>query len=81
MHSDNHNYSYDNLEESEMGQLHAMHLSLNAVAGVRAMLAKQSAKPSLFNCIECDYEIPAARRQAIPGVRMCVRCKAVAERK
>ena len=81
MHSDNHNYSYDNLEESEMGQLHAMHLSLNAVAGVRAKLAKQAMQPSLIECVECDEEIPEARRLAIPGVQMCVHCKQASEQK
>jgi len=30
---------------------------------------------SLPHCAECGAEIPAARREAIPGVRMCVRCQ------
>ena len=28
-------------------------------------------------CVECDAEIPEARRHAIPGVRMCVPCQEV----
>ena len=31
---------------------------------------------SLTHCEECDAEIPAARRDAIPGVRRCVGCQA-----
>jgi len=30
---------------------------------------------SLFHCEECDMEIPEARRQAIPGVRLCIACQ------
>jgi phage/conjugal plasmid C-4 type zinc finger TraR family protein len=30
---------------------------------------------SLTHCEECDAEIPEARRQAIPGVRLCVQCQ------
>ena len=31
---------------------------------------------SLSNCEECDKAIPDARREAIPGVRLCVACQA-----
>lgn len=31
--------------------------------------------PSLTHCEECDAGIPEARRQAIPGVRLCVQCQ------
>ena len=31
---------------------------------------------SLRNCEECDSVIPEARRQAVPGVRLCVSCQA-----
>ena len=31
---------------------------------------------SLRHCVECDESIPQARREAIPGVRMCVNCQA-----
>jgi len=30
---------------------------------------------SLANCEECDAMIPEARRKAVPGVRLCVRCQ------
>lgn len=30
---------------------------------------------SLTHCEECDAAIPLARREAIPGVRLCVACQ------
>ncbi|MEH6826272.1 MAG: DksA/TraR family C4-type zinc finger protein [Motiliproteus sp.] len=36
---------------------------------------------SLSHCAECDNRIPAARRQAIPGVRLCVSCQAALDTK
>ena len=26
-------------------------------------------------CVECDAEIPEARRKAVPGVRLCIACQ------
>jgi len=31
--------------------------------------------PGLTHCAECGVEIPQARREAIPGVRMCLTCQ------
>jgi phage/conjugal plasmid C-4 type zinc finger TraR family protein len=31
--------------------------------------------PGLSHCAECAGEIPAARRDAIPGVRLCITCQ------
>lgn len=44
----------------------------DAVKRVRDQLPKGN---SAEHCDECDEPIPAARRQAIPGVRLCVRCQ------
>lgn len=30
---------------------------------------------SLSHCEECDATIPKARREAVPGVRLCVACQ------
>jgi phage/conjugal plasmid C-4 type zinc finger TraR family protein len=30
---------------------------------------------SLRNCKECDAPIPEARREAVPGVRLCITCQ------
>lgn len=32
--------------------------------------------PGLTHCEECGAAIPEARRQAVPGVRLCVNCQA-----
>ncbi len=34
---------------------------------------------SLKRCEECGAEIPEARRRAVPGVRLCVRCQTEAD--
>ena len=73
-------FSYNNEEEAEMGQLHAIHNNMNAIANVQRQLAKQALEPSLEECEECGDEIPLARRLAIPGVRLCIFCKERQER-
>lgn len=38
---------------------------------------KARARPqgeSLTHCAECEEEIPEARRQALPGVKLCIFC-------
>jgi phage/conjugal plasmid C-4 type zinc finger TraR family protein len=44
----------------------------DAVQRARQQLRKG---PGLTRCEECDAAIPAARRQAVPGVRLCVACQ------
>ena len=44
----------------------------DAIKRARAQL-KQG--PGLSHCEECDAEIPKARRDAVPGVRLCVTCQ------
>ena len=46
----------------------------DAVAHARSQLPRGE---SLSHCQECDADIPQARRQAIPGVRLCVNCQGV----
>lgn len=36
--------------------------------------------PGLAHCEACDAPIPAARRQAVPGVRLCVACQEARDR-
>ena len=73
-------FIYNNEEEAEMGQLHAIHNNMNHIAAVQRELAKQALQPSLSECEECGEAIPLARQQAIPGVKLCVFCKERAER-
>lgn len=44
----------------------------DAVRRARQQLRKG---PGLARCEECDAAIPEARRQAVPGVRLCVGCQ------
>ncbi|QNK01481.1 DksA/TraR family C4-type zinc finger protein [Dyella telluris] len=44
----------------------------DAVKRARSRLQKG---PGLSHCEECDAPIPEARRQAVPGVRLCVSCQ------
>jgi len=37
--------------------------------------------PSLESCAECGARIPEARREAIPGVRLCLACQEAADKK
>lgn len=49
----------------------------DAIARARSQLPRGE---SLKHCEECDAAIPEARRQAIPGVRLCVNCQAEHDR-
>jgi phage/conjugal plasmid C-4 type zinc finger TraR family protein len=44
----------------------------DAVKHARDQLPKGE---SLRKCAECDAVIPEARREAIPGVRLCITCQ------
>ncbi len=44
----------------------------DAVARARS---RQRTGPGLSHCEECGEPIPAARRKAVPGVRLCVACQ------
>jgi len=77
----NDDWQYNNEEEAEMGQLHAIHNNMNAVADVRRRLEKQSSQPSAEFCEECGDDIPLARRTAVPGVKYCIFCQEKHERR
>jgi phage/conjugal plasmid C-4 type zinc finger TraR family protein len=49
----------------------------DAVAAARA---RMPAGEGETHCVECGEEIPARRRQALPGVRTCVACQAELDR-
>jgi phage/conjugal plasmid C-4 type zinc finger TraR family protein len=77
----NDDWVYNNEEEAEMGQLHAIHNNMNHVAAVQRRLAEQASRPSARECQECGDEIPEARRLAMLGVQHCVYCQQLKERK
>jgi phage/conjugal plasmid C-4 type zinc finger TraR family protein len=49
----------------------------DAVKRARSQL---NAGPGLERCEECDAPIPKARREAVPGVRLCVACQEAHDR-
>lgn len=49
----------------------------DAVQRARARLASGQ---GLSHCEACDVPIPAARRQAVSGVRLCIDCQRAADR-
>jgi phage/conjugal plasmid C-4 type zinc finger TraR family protein len=49
-------------------------------SGVQLARSRLSAGESLTHCEECGVAIPDARRKAILGVRLCVRCQAELEK-
>ena len=48
----------------------------DAVERARSRIA---AGPGLMHCAECGEEIAAARRQAVPSVRLCLSCQQAAD--
>ena len=48
-------------------------------AGVQRAKSLLPSGASLTHCETCRAEIPEARRQAIPGVRLCLDCQAKLE--
>ena len=43
--------------------------------GVSRAKSRLPTGPSLTHCADCGAVIPEARREAIPGVRLCVACQ------
>ena len=50
----------------------------DAINRARSQLPSGS---SLSHCEQCDVVIPLARRQAVAGVRLCINCQEVADKK
>ncbi|MGA6926003.1 MAG: DksA/TraR family C4-type zinc finger protein [Desulfosarcina sp.] len=47
---------------------------------VKLARSRLPAGQSAIHCQECETAIPEARRQAIPGVRLCVSCQSQLEK-
>jgi phage/conjugal plasmid C-4 type zinc finger TraR family protein len=48
--------------------------------GIRRAQSRLPQGPGLTHCENCGAEIPEARRNAIPGVRLCVACQEAEDR-
>ena len=50
-------------------------------SAVQLAKSKLPSGESLTHCEACEAEIPEARRNALPGVRLCVACQSKQEKK
>lgn len=48
--------------------------------GIDRAKSRLPSGPSLAHCTDCGAEIPQPRREAVPGVRLCVACQETADR-
>ena len=48
--------------------------------GIKRARAQLGRGPGLIRCEECEATIPEARRQAVPGARLCVACQEIRDR-
>ena len=48
----------------------------DALAKLRS---QQVSRPGLLNCEDCGTQIPQPRREALPGVRLCIACQSARE--
>lgn len=46
---------------------------------IRQARSRLPAGESLTHCEECEAVIPEARRKAVPGVRLCVKCQSAVD--
>lgn len=64
----------DRAQEREREWLH------DQLAHQAVRAARQRSAVQVLDCEDCGEPIPAARRQALPGVRRCVGCQTALER-
>ncbi|MGH8074835.1 MAG: DksA/TraR family C4-type zinc finger protein [Lysobacter sp.] len=48
--------------------------------GINRARSQLKRGPGLTHCEECDAPIPEARREAVPGVRLCIACQEAEDR-
>lgn len=48
---------------------------------LKARQRKVTTVASRADCVRCGEPIPAARREAVPGVQLCVECQSIRERR
>lgn len=60
----------------------AVHDQIDATVndGIKRAKSRLPSGPSLTHCAHCEAPIPEARREAIPGVRLCIACQEVEDR-
>lgn len=48
---------------------------------LKAMARGRTTGKSKSKCIDCEAPIPEARRKAVPGVKRCVKCEELIEKR
>jgi phage/conjugal plasmid C-4 type zinc finger TraR family protein len=56
-------------------------IDANVQDAVKLARSRLTQGGSLTHCEQCETEIPEARRNAIPGVRLCVDCQSNMEKR
>lgn len=56
-------------------------IDATVVDGIRRARSRLPQGAALSHCAECGAPIPEARRQAVPGVRLCLSCQEASDRK
>jgi phage/conjugal plasmid C-4 type zinc finger TraR family protein len=64
----------------DLANARAEELLNDALAARQRLAQAQAAQASATECERCAAAIPVQRRQAVPGVRLCVHCQASLER-
>jgi len=67
------------VDEVDRAQAREQELRDDALRDVRRKTAE--ANHGAERCQECDSRIPPARRKAVPGVKLCVECQGLVEKK
>lgn len=57
------------------GSEHALIMAENEAHRVQRVLQLRASRPSRMYCLNCDEEIPLARRNAVAGCLYCVHCQ------
>lgn len=65
------------MDEVDVANDYALAAVSFALAAAR--VRSSTKRPSLERCLNCDEEIPEARRLAQPGCSMCIECLTAAE--
>lgn len=77
MNPDFESVQHTNISEEEMGVLHSLHLTENAIAAVRRRMLQGN---GLDYCVDCTEKIGLARRKAVPACIRCLHCQTLLER-
>lgn len=70
----------DPRDEGDIAQDYQTRLNAAGVAASRAEMNRQQVAPTLEICVDCENEIPPARREAQKGCTRCAECQTLFER-